>query len=135
MRLLQLAQNLVRSHRSRGLVSTCAGPRAPLAPVLQSQAGLATTTIIGASFKSIGALGAGVIGACYHVVSSKSKATVDDVRHTHGDEAAELAGTSLAATNNVVRASVLATSATPVHLAGNAAVGAGMSAAAETRGS
>ena len=59
---------------------------------------------------------------------------MDNVRHKHGDEVAEMTGTSLAATNNVVRAGVLATSATPAHLAANASVGAGVAAAAETMG-
>ena len=100
-------------------------------PVLDTPGGLATTTICGSTFHSGGAIVTGVIGAAAHIATSHGKASVEDSRHKHGDDFADMTGKSILATHNVVRSTVLITSHGTGALIGNAAMGATIGAAGE----
>ncbi|KAL1526396.1 hypothetical protein AB1Y20_015109 [Prymnesium parvum] len=128
---------------SGGLVYNAAKP--PLRPVLESQAGLATTAISGATLSSIGSFLGGA-GSCLGSIVTLRHATalmqpldlagngaVEDVRHTHGDEMATLAGAGIESGIHVGRASAaLHTLTAPSALASGAAHSAGVAMVAKT---
>ena len=78
--------------------------RGPLRPVLDAPPVLSITTVLGAAFGSVSNLGAGAVGGVGACCTAVGTSCIEDVRHDHGDELADLTQDSIAVGTNVVSA-------------------------------